>query len=69
MIQRASQIQCRDGIQRFKVCKEQLRTYIVDAVQYREIVQDNKRSMLVENFQALSTTGYYSETTLFLLSG
>ena len=45
-----------DEIQRFKVYKEQLRPYIVDAVDYMKIVRKNQRSVLVEGSQALSMT-------------
>jgi adenylosuccinate synthase len=45
-----------DEIQRFRVYKEQLRPYIVDAVEYMRVVQENKRSVLVEGSQALSIT-------------
>ncbi len=48
-----------DEIQRFNVYKEQLRPYIVDAVEYMKVVQENKRTMLVESSQALSTLGCY----------
>jgi adenylosuccinate synthase len=43
-----------DEIQRFREYREKLRPYIVDAVEYMEDVQKNKRSVLVEGSQALS---------------
>ena len=42
-----------DEIQRFKTYKEQLRPYIIDAVEYMKTVEENKRSVLVEASQAL----------------
>ena len=42
-------------MEKFKGYKEKLRPYIVDAVEYMKAVQDNKRTMLVESSQALST--------------
>jgi adenylosuccinate synthase len=50
-----------DEIQRFRVYKEQLRPYIVDAVEYMKVVRENKRSVLVEGSQALSMTGRRAE--------
>jgi len=50
-----------DEIQRFRVYKEQLRPYIVDAVEYMKVVRENKRSVLVEGSQALSMTGCCAE--------
>lgn len=50
-----------DEIQRFRVYKEQLRPYIVDAVEYMKVVRENKRSVLVEGSQALSMTGCRAE--------
>jgi adenylosuccinate synthase len=50
-----------DEIQRFRVYKEQLRPYIVDAVEYMKVVRENKRSVLVEGSQALSVTGCRAE--------
>ena len=35
--------------------KEKLDPYIVDAVEYMKKVQDNKKALLVESSQALST--------------
>ena len=42
-----------DEIQRFKVYKDQLRPYIVDAVEYMKVTRENRRSVLVESSQAL----------------
>lgn len=42
-----------DEIQRFKVYKDQLRPYIVDAVEYMKVTRENRRSILVESSQAL----------------
>ena len=42
-----------DEIQRFKVHKDQLRPYIVDAVEYMKVTRENRRSVLVESSQAL----------------
>ncbi|KAF6237827.1 hypothetical protein HO173_004028 [Letharia columbiana] len=42
-----------DEIQRFKIYKEQLRPYVVDAVEYMKVLRENKLSMLVESSQAL----------------
>ncbi|KAK5993562.1 Adenylosuccinate synthetase [Cladobotryum mycophilum] len=42
-----------DEIERFRVYKEQLRPYIVDAVEYMQTVREKKRSVLVEGSQAL----------------
>lgn len=42
-----------DEIQRYKGYKEQLRPYIVDAVEYMRAAQEQKRSVLVEGSQAL----------------
>lgn len=42
-----------DEIQRFKIYKEQLRPYVVDAVEYMKVIRENKLSMLVESSQAL----------------
>lgn len=42
-----------DEIQRFKVYKDQLRPYIVDAVEYMKVTREKKRSVLVESSQAL----------------
>ena len=42
-----------DEIQRFKIYKEQLRPYIIDAVEYMKSLRKNKLSMLVESSQAL----------------
>ena len=50
-----------DEIQRFQGYKEQLRPYIVDAVEYMKAVQENKRSVLVESSQALSMTECHVE--------
>ncbi|KAL9124921.1 MAG: hypothetical protein Q9217_005801 [Psora testacea] len=50
-----------DEIQRFQGYKEQLRPYIVDAVEYMKAVQANKRSVLVESSQALSMTECHVE--------
>ena len=50
-----------DEISRFKVYKEQLRPYIVDAVDYMKAAGENKRQWLVESSQALSIMGYRSE--------
>jgi len=47
-----------DEIQKFRVYREQLRPYIVDAVEYMKVVQDNQSSVLVEGSQALSMTEY-----------
>ncbi|KAI4178601.1 MAG: hypothetical protein LQ346_007387 [Caloplaca aetnensis] len=46
-----------DEIQRFRVYKEKLRPYIVDAVEYMEVKQRENCSVLVEGCQALSMTG------------
>lgn len=48
-----------DEIQKFNAYREQLRPYIVDAVEYMEAVQQNKRTMLVESSQALSMVGRF----------
>jgi adenylosuccinate synthase len=42
-----------DEIQRFKVYKDQLYPYIVDAVEYMKVTRENRRSVLVESSQAL----------------
>lgn len=42
-----------DEIQRFKVHKDRLRPYIVDAVEYMKVIQEQRRSILVESSQAL----------------
>lgn len=42
-----------DEIQRLKVYKDQLRPYIVDAVEYIKAARGSKRSVLVESSQAL----------------
>ena len=42
-----------DEIQRFKGYKDQLRPYIVDAVEYMKVTRGNGRSVLVESSQAL----------------
>lgn len=44
-----------EEIQRFRMYKDELRPYIVDAVAYMKTMRENKRSMLVESSQALST--------------
>lgn len=43
-----------DEVEKLRAYKEQLRPYIVDAVDYMKTVQDKKRSLLVESSQALS---------------
>ena len=50
-----------DEVQRFQGYKEQLRPYIVDAVDYMKAVQGGNRSVLVESSQALSMTEYHAE--------
>ena len=50
-----------DEISRFKVYKEQLRPYIVDAVEYMKTARENKRQWLVESSQALSIKGCRAE--------
>ena len=50
-----------DEISRFKVYKEQLRPYIVDAVEYMKTARENKRQWLVESSQALSIMGCRAE--------
>ncbi|CAM1504156.1 Fc.00g017470.m01.CDS01 [Cosmosporella sp. VM-42] len=42
-----------DEIERFRGYKEQLRPYIVDAVEYMQAVREKKRTLLVEGSQAL----------------
>ena len=42
-----------DEIGRFKVYKDQLRPYIVDAVEYMKVTREKGRSVLVESSQAL----------------
>ena len=42
-----------DELQKFKTYKEQLRPYVIDAVEYMKTVEENKRSVLVEASQAL----------------
>lgn len=42
-----------DETQKFKTYKEQLRPYIIDAVQYMKIFEENKRSVLGEASQTL----------------
>ena len=44
-----------DEIEKLRACKEKLRPYIVDAVEYMKTAQDKKLSLLVESSQALST--------------
>jgi adenylosuccinate synthase len=46
-----------EEIGRFKVYKEQLLPYIVDAVDFLKPVQENKTEVLVEGSQALSKSG------------
>ncbi len=43
-----------EEIQKFANIKEKLRPYIVDAVEYMKVAQEQKRSILVEGSQALS---------------
>jgi adenylosuccinate synthase len=47
-----------DEIERFRRYMEQLRLYIVVAVEYTKGVRENKSSVLVEGSQALSMTEY-----------
>ena len=42
-----------DEIQKFKVYKDQLRPYVVDAVEYMKVTREKRRSVLVESSQAL----------------
>ena len=43
-----------DETHKFTIYREQLRPYIVDAVEYMKNAQNNKRTVLVESSQALS---------------
>ncbi|KAL1870553.1 hypothetical protein VTK73DRAFT_2561 [Phialemonium thermophilum] len=47
------QYSVEDEIERFKEYKERLRPYLVDAVEYMRVAQEQKRSILVEGSQAL----------------
>jgi len=42
-----------DELERFNMYKEQLRPYIVDAVEYMKVTRENRRTVLVESSQAL----------------
>ncbi|KAL9104299.1 MAG: hypothetical protein Q9163_000740 [Psora crenata] len=50
-----------EELEKYRGYKEQLRPYIVDAVEYMKAVQENKRSVLVESSQALSMMAGHAE--------